>query len=151
MDADAEINADDEFVDIPVAAELYEDAPTMKSLNKMMDEAYNDLALITDLAEKDEKWATFFAALGTRSYGKIVTQVNLEFDQVDVAEFLAKRIPNFTCAHVAAAIPRSKTMAYRGQIVRKVAPMCKDLKENVSLIVDQLDEWEKIVCEEALE
>ena len=157
LELDAEINADEgELAEIPVAPTI-EDEPlgvNWSILKKKMDESYDDFRLFKSLVKDEKRWIKFFANLDPDTFGLIVTEVNLEFEQANVAAFLADFLESdgagLTCAHVAKAVDKKNQMSFRSQIVNRLALRCTDLQENASLIREQLDQWETIMCEDAL-
>lgn len=140
---------DDVDVWIPPAAEASK-VPSIERLLKELDNSVVDFDLVRQRTT-DSEWKSVFEGMTPAHYGKIVKQVDLDFDQPKVAEEMARVMGDkFTCAHVIAAV-RGATEWNRSTIVEKTLQFCVDLKQNKDNILQELSQWEKTVTERAFE
>jgi hypothetical protein len=95
---------------------------------------------------RDDEWKPVLSALQPQDVVAIIKQVTLEFDQPDVAILVASVVDNFTCAYTV-TILCSVSDWMRIQFVQKLISVCTDLRENQSLIVNELSDWERVSTE----
>lgn len=83
-------------------------------------------------------------------YGAMIRTLQNEenADIPKLAETLASEIPNFTCAHLVAALEQAPQWD-RAVLVRKVLVHCIDLERNHSQIQRHLTEWERSMTDRA--
>ena len=117
------------------------------------DRDYDDFTMLKGLLDRPDSaavWGPLFQHMCPEDFGKVVGDVNLEFDQPKVAELLGRRLAGgVTAAHVIAANSR----AARNQapaIIKKLAPMCVDFKDHVGAIESRLSDWDRIVAKGGL-
>jgi len=140
--------AEDPDVVIAATAEVLE--PSIETLLQEMEVSFHDLYIIRQLIQQSQ-WETVFTTLSPVDYGRIIANVNNDFDQPEVAEILAlKLLTAFSCAHLACAL---KTTAKwnRTALVERLVLHCYDLQSNHSEILVALnDEWEQISAQQTI-
>ena len=125
---------------------------SLKSLLTSMRSTVNDFDLIQGYLG-DRRWVKFFSRLSPPNFGKIIHQVKVEVDQTRVAVLLAPHLnggKRFTCQFAAAAI-KNCAVPYRSVTTKRLLPVCFDLKENHQLILNELNEWERIATSNEFE
>jgi len=122
---------------------------TLQSLLKKLGSSVSAKATIADRIA-DDNWDSVFASLQPRDFAAILGKVTIDFDQAEVADMVASKIPNFSSAHVVAAY-RIVAEWVREQVVRKLLPHTKDLETNSNVILSELTDWERICLERDFE
>jgi hypothetical protein len=122
--------------------------PTEYSLPSLLREIKGSMSVKSKLEEmiRDDEWKPVLSALQPQDVVAIIKQVTLEFDQADVTILVASVVDNFTCAYTV-TILRSVSDWMRIQFVQKLISVCTDLRENQSLIVNELSDWERVSTE----
>jgi hypothetical protein len=121
--------------------------PSIKSLIKDLDESISDYDLVKERVN-DRDWQSVFDSMTPDEYGKIIKNVDLDFDQPKVAECMAGAIGKFTCDYVVAGI-RNSSEWNRSTVCERVLPFVVDLAQNKGKILAILSDWEKTVTERA--
>jgi len=121
--------------------------PSIQTLMTEMKESIQDYILVQDKLGMEE-WNSFFRSLSPEDYGKIIKQVDLDFDQPKVASAIANEHPNFTCDHVVAAIANCSDWN-TASLVERLLPYTKDLATNKDKILCRLSDWDRTVTERA--
>jgi hypothetical protein len=122
------------------------------TLQGLLKELGSSISAKTTIRDRiaDGNWDGVFASLQPRDFAAILGKVTLDFDQAEVADMVASKIPNFSCAHVVAA-HHAVTEWIREQVVRKLLPHTKDLNSNSNVILSELTDWERICLERDFE
>lgn len=90
------------------------------------------------------------AQLDPDTFGAIVGLVKSSFEQPRAAEILAKHVPTgITCQHVAVALRYVATSTHKADLIRLCAPLCYDLGQNRGVILQELSDFEKMICKVA--
>jgi len=121
-------------------------APSMNNLWRYMQKSIDPSDLIARRA-KDQAWAIFFGTTAPEDFGRIVSWVPSDFGRPRAAAALAPLLNGsrgMSCEYAAAAI-RNTGSWNRATLVKKLLPLCFDLKANHELIRDELNEWEELV------
>lgn len=148
-------SGDDDDDDAPAApaATMLKEPGSMEALKELMDRSLDDLSMLKDLLATPESaaaWTPLFGSLEPSSFGKLIGEVNLQFDQPGVAELLGKQLSGgVTAQHIVAAIKHAAPNQ-PPTIVKKLVPLCNDLSANVDAIEAGLSEWEKIMTKQVL-
>lgn len=121
--------------------------PSFDNLIKEMNVSLDDYDIICDKM-KIAEWMPVFESLTSKMYGQIIKEVDYAFEQGPVAELIAKKIKNFTCTHVVAALTNCFQWS-KCSIVDKLLIYVTDLKQNEVQILNCLSDWEKINTEAA--
>lgn len=126
---------------------------TMAGLKVLMDRAFDDFSMLTDLLvrpENAETWKPLLETLSPADFAAVVGAVNIQFDQPKVAELLARQLRGgVTTEHIIKVIKK----AAQGQpptIIKKLAPLCIDMQQNVNAIEAELSEWDRILTKQVL-
>ena len=100
----------------------------------------------------DKKWEPVFIAMTPIDYSSVIKAVAIEFDQPDIAAFVAPSVKggNFTHEYVISAI-RVVSDWLRTSTLAKLLPLCKDLQANAGRIKAELTDWEKICTDRDFE
>ena len=100
----------------------------------------------------DKKWSPVFNAMTPIDYSSVIKAVAIEFDQPDIAAFIAPSVRggNFTHEYIIAAI-RTVSDWLRTPTIQKILPFCKDLHANVGKIKAELTDWEKVCTDRDFE
>jgi Arrestin (or S-antigen), C-terminal domain/Arrestin (or S-antigen), N-terminal domain len=133
--------------DIDFTAQPTEEKPSVAVLLEQMEVSIMDMDIVQDKVN-DKAWTSVFQMLSPTDFGKIVQKVNSEFDQPKVAVTVAIVMPQFTCAHLLAALTTTAQWN-RSALTEQLLPFCRDLIQNQNLILSELDDWEKITTEKA--
>ena len=125
----------------------------MAGLKVLMDRAFDDFSMLTDLLvrpENAETWKPLLETLSPADFAAVVGAVNIQFDQPKVAELLARQLRGgVTTEHIIKVIKK----AAQGQpptIIKKLAPLCIDMQQNVNAIEAELSEWDRILTKQVL-
>jgi len=122
------------------------------TLQGLLKELGSSISAKTTIGDRiaDGNWDGVFASLQPRDFAAILGKVTIDFDQAEVADMVASKIPNYSCAHVVAAY-HAVTEWVREQVVRKLLPHTKDLQSNSNVILSELTDWERICLERDFE
>jgi len=137
--------------DITVSAEpvpVIEGDPSFDKLLQAMKHTSNDLGLVNQKL-LDPAWHTVFATLSSHQFSAMLTEVNQEFHKPVVATRVAAVGTHFSCAHVAGAV-RISPEWMRPSMAGALLSFAKDVQENKHLVLQELNEWEKLMMEEAI-
>eukprot|EP00977_Amphora_coffeiformis_P016705 scaffold5237_cov179-Amphora_coffeaeformis.AAC.18 len=118
---------------------------SLDTLRREMMASINDYDIILRHLQ-DSAWRQLLDNLSPDNFGSLLACVNVDFDQPRVAYLLASGRPNLTCEHVAAAV-RNTAEWNRTGMVKKLLPRCADVIRNDFLIRNELNDWERTVCE----
>ena len=129
----------------PLSA-LSQSTPAMETLHHEMLASIGDYDIISEHLQNDA-WRELLANLSPEEFGSTIACVHVDFDQPRVAFLLASCRPDFSCAHLAAAL-RNTAEWTRTNMVHKLLPCCSDVVANEALVLDELNEWERVVTEE---
>ena len=93
--------------------------PSLSNLLREMGESVADYDIVQSKL-RDAAWESIFRNLSPDAYGRVVEQVDLDFDQPRVAQLVAEFMGSqFRCAHVVAAL-RTTSEWNRSSVVEKV-------------------------------
>lgn len=118
---------------------------SIESLSHEMQHSINAKSTILDKIGSRE-WGEFFKNLSPMDYSVILKHVASEFDQPDVAFYVAESIRSFSSSHVVAML-RVVSESMRVTALQKTLPLCKDAIVNKDTILAELSDWEKICTE----
>jgi hypothetical protein len=122
---------------------------SVENLLKDLNESVKDYDFISNRIHEGGEWKAIIASLSPTNYGKLIKEVDLDFDQPKVAEIVAQEIgDNFTCHHVAVAIGKCSDWN-KATVVKKLLPLTKDLAQNKAEILGELSDWDKTVTDSA--
>jgi len=126
--------------------------PSDYSFPSLLKEIQFSISVKSKLEEmiKDDNWKNLLSSLQPQDVVAIINKVTMEFDQADVAVLVASVVTNFGCAYVV-AILGSVSDWMRIQFVQKMIPLCADLRQNKSLILNELTDWERVSTEHDFE
>jgi hypothetical protein len=118
---------------------------SIEGLSHEMQRSINAKSTILDKIGSRE-WGEFFKNLSPMDYSVILKHVASEFDQPDVAFYVAESIRSFSSSHVVAML-RVVSESMRVTALQKTLPLCKDAIVNKNTILAELSDWEKICTE----
>ena len=126
--------------------------PSDYSFPSLLKEIQSSISVKSRLEEmvKDSNWNNLLSSLQPQDVVAILQKVTMEFDQADVAILVASVVTDFGCAYVV-AILGSVSDWMRIQFVQKMIPLCADLRQNKSLILNELTDWERVSTEHDFE
>jgi len=126
--------------------------PSDYSFSSLLKEIQSSISVKSKLEEmiNDSNWTNLLSSLQPQDVVAILKKVTMEFDQADVAVLVASVVTNFGCAYVV-AILGSVSDWMRIQFVQKMIPLCADLRQNKSLILNELTDWERVSTEHDFE
>lgn len=127
-------------------------ASSVPSLDRLLHGMAQSVDASTTLARRLEQseWNHVFSSLSPSGLGRIIASIRNNVQHVGMATILAARIqPLFTCAHCVTAI-QNTTKWNRTTMVRLLAPLCTDWKENQKLLWNELSPWEQRLCSDVL-
>ena len=139
--ASAPVEEIESDVNVPPSAEV----PTFDVLLREMKGTVSHLDMI-ERKIRDSDWSQVWQQMTPSQFGKVVSRVQLGFDQPRVAKALADEIPLFRCEFVVSTL-RYTVDHQRTLMVEQLLPCCSDLKRNKDLILQELTDWEKLVTE----
>eukprot|EP00797_Seminavis_robusta_P028100 Sro539_g162810.1 Arrestin domain containing (329) ;mRNA; r:20951-21937 len=127
--------------------------PSIDQLVELMTNSVDDLAIV-QLRVTNAAWDPVFANLSPTDFGRILQMVHLDVNEIPVARTVAAHVTsnnnNFTCQHVAAALPFCSEYS-KSTMVEQLIPFCVDLPQNHSQITRQLSDWDKMATDAAIQ
>jgi len=136
----------------PPIAPSHQQEVSFKELLNRMASTTSDFDLILNLL-MERRWALMFGALAPAEFGIILSKVKIEVDHPRVAVMLAPHMNGgrgLTCKYAAAAV-RSCSVSYRSVTTKRLLPMCVDIEQHYRLILNELNEWERIATSNEFE
>lgn len=134
-----------------VASNQQEEVSLQALLNRMKSTT-SDFDLILNLL-MERKWMKLFGSFSPSEFGIIISNVKIEVDHPRVAVMLAphmNRGKTFTCQYAAAAIRRC-AVSYRSVMTKRLLPLCADIQENYRVVLNELNEWERVATSSEFE
>jgi len=122
---------------------------TLPCLHSELDHTVDHFGTVMRFCEEPSAQNTL-ASLKPQELGSIIARILPEYNQPAGAQMLVRKITNGpSCIHCIAAINAVKGPT-RTHMVKQVAPLCHDLRQNRQKIEDQLSDFELLLCKEAL-
>ena len=137
----------DEEPEVVFAPTPSQQSPSLALLLEQMEESVMDMDIIQSKIN-DQTWNLVFEVLAPADFGAIIQKVNSDFDQPKVAVAVAGAMPQFSCAHVVAAL-RTTSEWNRSAVTEQLLPYSRDLVQNQQIILAELSDWEKLTTERA--
>jgi len=122
---------------------------TLAFLHQELDHTVDHFGTVMRFCEEPSARNTL-SSLKPQDLGLIIAKILPEYNQPLGAQMLVRKISNGpSCIHCIAAINAVKG-PIRTHVVKQIAPLCHDLRQNRRKIEDQLSNFELLLCKEAL-